>query len=189
MCSCCQQTVLKFHLWDLTTISWRPVAPFLCLLEWWCFFACMLLHAFQRCKTMKLILLYTVKYISKCINWDKIVELWVVVRSCRLSQVSFDVDLTQAAIDGVHSMCPNKLMIRMQNWAGTMAGMDASVHLNLNTKDPWAVCHILLAKRPLHHITCTVRCLLAWAPQPSNMMLCVGGSEALFECAQLCVDV
>lgn len=84
-------------------------------------------------------------------------------------------------------MCPNKLMIRMQNWAGTMAGMDASVHLNLNTKDPWAVCHILLAKRPLRHITCIVRCLLAWAPQSSNMMHCVGGSEALY--AQLYVDV
>lgn len=88
-------------------------------------------------------------------------------------------------------MCPNKLMSRMQNWAGTRASMDASVHLNLilNTKDPWAVCNIMHAKCPLHHITCTVRILLAWAPQTSNMMHCVGGSEALFECnITVCVD-
>lgn len=36
---------------------------------------------------------------------------------------------------------------------------------------------------------CTVRSLLAWAPQSPNMMHCVGGSEALFECTiTVCVD-
>jgi len=85
-------------------------------------------------------LLYIIKYTCICINWDRILlsSCYILQVLLWLSQFSFDVDLTQAAIDGVHSMCPNTLMIRMQNWAGIRASMDASVHLNLilDTKDP-----------------------------------------------------